>query len=197
MVARQRACRHFAPDPVPDDDVARILDAAVHAPSAENAQPWVFVVVRDADQRRRIAELTRRLWDGGAGQHSRPRLAADLFAEVDGSVRSGFGGAPVLVVVAGDGRDATTRRMLGASIFPAVQNLLLAANALGYGSALMTLATVASAELRQHRRASRGDRADRRRAYRPPGPPPRCTPAEAGRRQDLHRPLPALIGGIE
>ena len=148
VVLRQRACRSFAADPVPDEDVARILDAAVHAPSAENMQPWVFVVVRDPDRRRRIAQLTRGLWDGGAGQHSRPRLAADLFAEVDTAVRTGFGGAPVLVVVAGDGRDAITRRMLGASIFPAVQNLLLAANALGYGSALMTLATVASAELR-------------------------------------------------
>ena len=149
VVLRQRACRAFAPDPVPDEDVARILDAAVHAPSAENAQPWVFVVVRDADRRRRIAELTQRLWDGGAGEHSRPRLPAALFAEVDDAVRSGFGGAPVLVVVAGDGRDSVTRRMLGASIFPAVQNLLLAANALGYGSALMTLATMASAELRR------------------------------------------------
>jgi nitroreductase len=149
VVVRQRACRHFAPDPVPDVDVATMLDAAVHAPSAENAQPWVFVVVRDAGQRQRIAELTRRLWDGGASQHSRARLAADLFTEVDGSVRAGFGGAPVLVVVAGDGRDSTTRRMLPASIFPAVQNLLLAANALGYGSALMTLATVAAAELRE------------------------------------------------
>jgi nitroreductase len=148
VVLRQRACRSFAPDPVPDEDLARILDAAVHAPSAENVQPWVFVVVRDPDRRRRIAQLARGLWDGGAGQHSRPRLAADLFAEVDAAVRTGFGGAPVLVVVAGDGRDSITRRMLGASIFPAVQNLLLAANALGYGSALMTLATVASAELR-------------------------------------------------
>jgi nitroreductase len=148
VVLRQRACRKFAPDPVPDEDVARILDAAVHAPSAENAQPWVFVLVRDTDRRRRIADLTQRLWDGGAGEHSRPRLAADLFAEVDGAIRAGFGGAPVLVVVAGDGRDTTTRRTLGASIFPAVQNLLLAATALGYGSALMTLATVASAELR-------------------------------------------------
>ena len=149
VVVRQRACRFFAPDPVPDDDVATMLDAAVHAPSAENAQPWVFVVVRDAGLRQRIAELTRRLWDGGAGRHSRGRLEAHLFAEVDGSVRTGFGGAPVLVVVAGDGRDTTTRRMLAASIFPAVQNLLLAANALGYGSALMTLATVAPAELRE------------------------------------------------
>jgi nitroreductase len=148
VVLRQRACRDFAPDPVPDEDVARMLEAAVHAPSAENAQPWVFVVVRDADRRRRITELTRRLWDGGAGDHSRPRLAAGLFAEVDGAVRSGFGGAPVLVVVAGDGRDPTTRATLGASVFPAVQNLLLAATALGYGSALTTLPTVAAAELR-------------------------------------------------
>ena len=148
VVLRQRACRDFASDPVPDEDVARMLEAAVHAPSAENAQPWVFVVVRDADRRRRITELTRRLWDGGAGDHSRPRLAAGLFAEVDGAVRSGFGGAPVLVVVAGDGRDPTTRATLGASVFPAVQNLLLAATALGYGSALTTLPTVAAAELR-------------------------------------------------
>jgi nitroreductase len=149
VVRRQRACREFAPDPPSDEDVARMLDAAVHAPSAENAQPWAFVVVRDADRRRRIAELTRRLWDGGAGDHSRPRLAAGLFAEVDGSIRSGFGGAPVLVVVAGDGRDPTTRATLPASVFPAVQNLLLAANALGYGSALTTLPTVAAAELRE------------------------------------------------
>jgi nitroreductase len=148
VVLRQRACRDFAPDPVPDEDVARMLEAAVHAPSAENAQPWVFVVVRDADRRRRIAELTRRLWDGGAGDHSHRRLAAGLFAEVDGAIRSGFGGAPVLVVVAGDGRDPTTRATLEASVFPAVQNLLLAANALGYGSALTTLPTVAAAELR-------------------------------------------------
>lgn len=148
VVLAQRACRAFAADPVPDDDIARMLDAAVHAPSAENAQPWVFVVVRDDEQRRAIGELTRRLWDGGAGEHSRPRVDAGLFAEVDGAIRSDFGGAPVLVVAAGDGRDATTRATLGASIFPAVQNLLLAANALGYGSALTTLTTVAAAELR-------------------------------------------------
>lgn len=148
VVTGQRACRRYAPDPVPAGHIARMLDAAVHAPSAENAQPWVFVVVRDARQRRRIADLTRRLWDAGAAQQSRPRLTAGLFADVDGAIRSGFGGAPVLIVVAGDGRDATTRRMLGASIFPAVQNLLLAATALGYGSALTTLTTVAAAELR-------------------------------------------------
>jgi nitroreductase len=144
----QRACRRFAPDPVPDDDVVRMLDAAVHAPSAENAQPWVFVVARDPALRQAIADLTTRLWTGGARQHSEPRLTPGLLAEVDQATRSGFGGAPVLVIVAGDGSDGTTRRTLAASIFPAVQNLLLAANALGYGSALTTLTTVATDDLR-------------------------------------------------
>jgi nitroreductase len=148
VVLRQRACRSFAPEPVPDDAIDRMLDAAVHAPSAENAQPWRFVVVRDVELRHRIAELTLRLWDAGAGDHSRPRLSPGLFTEVDGAIRSDFGGAPVLVVVAGDGRDGTTRRTLSASVFPAVQNLLLAATALGFGSALTTLTTVAAGELR-------------------------------------------------
>jgi nitroreductase len=54
----------------------------------------------------------------------------------------------VLVVVGGDTRSGTTRRSLPSSVLPAVQNLLLAAAALGYGSALTTLATFASTELR-------------------------------------------------
>ncbi|MEY2462716.1 MAG: hypothetical protein QOH64_854, partial [Acidimicrobiaceae bacterium] len=57
VVLRQRACRSFAPDPVGDDDIERILTAATHAPSAENMQPWVFVVVRDEATRASIGEL--------------------------------------------------------------------------------------------------------------------------------------------
>jgi nitroreductase len=148
VVAGQRACRSFGPDPVPDGDVARMLDAAVHAPSAENTQPWVFVVVRDAARRQAIDALTRRLWSDGARRHSQPRLDAGLFDEVDTATRDGFGGAPIVIVVAGDGRGGTARTTLAASVFPAVQNLLLAANALGYGSALTTLTTLAGDELR-------------------------------------------------
>ena len=47
VVLSQRACRDFSDRPVDDDLVARCLVAATHAPSAENLQPWVFVVVRD------------------------------------------------------------------------------------------------------------------------------------------------------
>jgi nitroreductase len=148
VVLGQRACRSFTDDEVGDDDLVRMLEAAVHAPSAENAQPWVFVVVRDRARRAAIAELTRRLWEGQARAHAEARLDRRLFGEVDRATATGFGGAPVLVVAAGDTRAGTARRALPSSVLPAVQNLLLAAAALGYGSALTTLAAMAGPELR-------------------------------------------------
>src|SRR4051812_44491088 len=66
VVHRQRACRNFASDDVDDDLLGKLLHAATFAPSAENKQPWVFVVVREETTRTRIAELTRQVWDGGA-----------------------------------------------------------------------------------------------------------------------------------
>jgi nitroreductase len=145
VLGAQRACREFTDAPVPDEDVERILAAATRAPSAENRQPWSFVVVRDAAVRAAIADLTRRAWDGGAAAYAAPRLDARLFEAVDAGMRGGMASAPVLVVVAGD---TAATPALDASIWPAVQNLLLAANALGYGAALTTLTTVFEAELR-------------------------------------------------
>ncbi|MDQ1466610.1 MAG: hypothetical protein QOH10_1025, partial [Actinomycetota bacterium] len=57
VVHRQRACRVFSDDPVDDDLLARVLDAATFAPSAENRQPWEFVVVRDPQTRAELGEL--------------------------------------------------------------------------------------------------------------------------------------------
>ena len=50
VLTHQRACRSFLPDPVPDDVIDRILTAATYAPSAENSQPWRFIVVKDAER---------------------------------------------------------------------------------------------------------------------------------------------------
>ena len=148
VVLSQRACRDFAPDPVPDDDLERILEAATHAPSAQNTQPWVFVVVRDDEARRALGDLTKRIWDDGARDFAREHNEAHVFADVDTAIERGFGAAPVVVVVCGDTDAAGSARVLGSSVFPAVQNLLLAANALGYGSALTTLTTFGGDELR-------------------------------------------------
>ena len=147
VVLHQRACRDYTDAPVADDDVERILDAATHAPSGENTQPWVFVVVRDPGVRHAIVELTRRIWMGARGE-AMSRLGTRLAVEVDEGFQRGFGGAPVLVAVGADTTTGVHRNAMPSSIFPAVQNLLLAANALGYGSALTTLTAVAGDELR-------------------------------------------------
>lgn len=147
VALRQRACRDFATDDVPDVDVERIIEAATHAPSAENRQPWVFVVVRDQHARERLNDLTRRLWEGGARDHA-SKAHPGVIADVDAAVARGFGGAPVVIVVAADHGTGLHPSTVGSSLFPAVQNLLLAANALGYGSALTTLTTHAGDEVR-------------------------------------------------
>jgi nitroreductase len=147
VVRRQRACRRFSDTPVPDDMVARALQAATLAPSAENRQPWVFVVVRDAEARAEIGRLNRLAWEGGGRAHSETRLPPRLLADVDRGAMGGISEAPVLVVVGAD-TDRCLPATIGSSLFPAVQNLLLAATALGLGSALTTLPTLLADDLR-------------------------------------------------
>ena len=58
-----RALRRLKPDPVPQEIITRVLDAAIRAPSAGNAQNWAFVVVRDAAQRRALGAIYRKASD--------------------------------------------------------------------------------------------------------------------------------------
>jgi nitroreductase len=146
VVHTQRAARSFLPDEVSDETVGRILKAATHAPSAENSQPFVFVVVRDPDLRQGIGELTARLWQGGARAAEEGRLSPAFLRDVDGGAMGGIAAAPVLIVVCGDTR-LTFAPAMDASVFPAVQNLLLAAHALGLGSTLTTLPVLGGDEL--------------------------------------------------
>ncbi len=146
VVHTQRAARSFLPDDVDDATVTRILTAATHAPSAENSQPFVFVVVRDATLRAAIGALTARLWEGGAKAFEEQRLPPALLRDVHHGATGGIAAAPVLVVVCGDTR-LTHARAMDASIFPAVQNLLLAAHAVGLGSTLTTLPVLGGDEL--------------------------------------------------
>ncbi len=146
VVSRQRACRTFSTEPVSDDDLAALLEAATYAPSAENRQPWEFVIVRDAAARATIGELTQRAWEAYGRPFSETRLSPSVLADVDRGATGGIAGAPVHVVVCVDlerGLEAT----IGSSLFPAIQNLLLAATAVGLGSALTTLTTTFAGEL--------------------------------------------------
>ena len=103
VVARQRACRSFSSEAVDDDAIARVLDAATFAPSAENSQPWEFVVVRDeatrvADRRPLAARVGRRTVARSPKAASRPTL----LAEVERGATGGVADAPVNIVVCAD-----------------------------------------------------------------------------------------------
>jgi nitroreductase len=136
----QRACRRFDPDgKVLDADLERMLQAAVHAPSAENTQPWSFVVVRDDQTRAQLADWWTETWNAGGGDFVRQSLDDKvLVADLEyGFNRGGFAAAPVVVVVCAD-TERVPEIYAPSSIYPAVQNLLLAAADLGYASCLTT-----------------------------------------------------------
>ena len=146
VVSRQRAYRAFAAEDVEDALIEQLLAAATFAPSAENRQPWEFVVVRDPDTRARIGGLSRRAWETHGRAFSESRLSPGMLADVDRGATGGVADAPVNIVVCADvhrGLEAT----IASSIFPAVQNLLLAATALGLGSALTTITAGFRAEM--------------------------------------------------
>jgi nitroreductase len=146
VVVSQRACREFADKPVSDNDLRLILRAATFAPSAMNHQPWTFVIVRSAEARKALAIIMRELWEGGGREATEGRVPDTLLHEVDLGFTKTLQDAPVMIVVAGDTRVAPLEQ-LPWSIYPAVQNLLLAATSLGLGSALTTMATFRAAEV--------------------------------------------------
>ncbi len=141
-------CRFYRPDPVPDDVLRRVLDAARWAPTGGNRQGVRFIVVRDPGRRRQLKAWYLPLWEQYVSRATSrdgapmPRLLAnaDHFAHHLDEV-------PVLIVVCAQLGDlmATDRHLDrlslvgGASVYPAVQNLLLAARAEGLGTALTTL----------------------------------------------------------
>jgi len=142
------SCRHYRPDPVPDDVLARVLDGARYAPTGGNRQGVRFLLVRDADKRRALRDLYVPLWEqyiARAGARPGAPLPK-LVAAADHMARH-LDEVPVLIVVCAQLADllATDRHLDrlsvvgGGSIYPSVQNLMLSARAEGLGSALTTL----------------------------------------------------------
>jgi len=140
VMLAQRACRRFDPDArVPDSDIEQMLQTAVHAPSAENTQPWSFVVVRDDENRKLLADWWTETWNAGGGDFIKSSLDDQVLVNdlEYGFNRGGFAAAPVVIVVCAD-TERVAEIYAASSIYPAVQNLLLAAADLGYGSCLTT-----------------------------------------------------------
>ncbi len=135
-----RALRRFKPDPIPDDVLFQLMDAAIRAPSGQNAQDWRFVLVRDRDHKRKMQEWAEIPWrryqarfsEHADGMDSLPRSQRLSLKSVEHLVHH-LAETPVIIVVLGlKGRHSTP----GGSTFPAVQNLLLGARGLGLSGSI-------------------------------------------------------------
>ncbi len=130
LFRHQRAIRAFTDEDVPDALVDQVLSAAIHAPSGSNTQPWHFIVIRDQAVKNAISEVYEEV-RATAYRSTTPSARDD---------RQPLSAAPVLIVACVN-TPASGRAGLqtGASIYPSVQNILLAARAIGLGSVLTTL----------------------------------------------------------
>ncbi len=137
--------RRLKPDPVPAELIHKILEAGVAAPSGGNMQRWRFLVVRDPEIKRTVGAYYKRAWDEGVGPRYRagapaPGTSGERFARMLDAAQylaDHIHEAPVWIVPCMGG--AAPTRTAGSSIYPAVQNILLAARALGLGATLTTL----------------------------------------------------------
>ena len=167
-----RAMRWLKPDPVPPQLIQRILEAAIQAPNAGNRQNWLFMVVQDAEQRRRIGAIYYKVSQWVLQRyHHQNRPAHQSQAEYDHMMSGGvhlyehMGDAPVLLVpclrlnpvelpaeIPAEVRSAMMEASpwtAGASIYPAVQNIILTCRALGLGTVLTTNHTIAEDEIKE------------------------------------------------
>ena len=159
-----RSLRRLKPDPVPEELITKILDAAIRAPSGGNAQNWAFVVVRDPGQRQKLGMIYRKASDIAEAMYAArvrpPHLTERQFARLmtaGAHLWQHMGEAPVLLLPCGrrpafpprealppdiavrwEDEIAYADRIRGASIYPAVQNIILACRSLGLGTVITT-----------------------------------------------------------
>ena len=159
-----RAVRRLRPDPIADDVLQRILQAAAWAPSGGNVQPWRIVVVRDEAKRRAVGDLYRPQW-ARYGENARQGLAALEGEALEKRTRmldacdhlgEHMGEAPLILVFCFNPThmaitDADLARpsvVGGGSVYPALQNAMLACVEEGVGCTLTTLLCFAEDEMK-------------------------------------------------
>ena len=137
-----RSMRRLKPDPVPDDLLRQVLEAGSYAANGGNMQNWRFLVIRDPAVKAEAGQWYRKAWHEIVGPRYRsggpaPGTTAEAFGRMLNAAEylaDHFHEAPVWIVPCAPGP-----RSAGSSIFPAVQNILLACRALGLGATLTTL----------------------------------------------------------
>ena len=158
-----RSMRRLKPDPIPEEILKKIIDAGVHAPSGSNFQNWAFILVQDSDDKRFIRDHYLKTYQELARLGSIPAME-DLPPDRQRMFASAvylaehMHEAPV-ILLACTGTDFPTyanadnprsiTATLHASIYPAIQNILLACRALGVGATLTTVHYFFEDELKQ------------------------------------------------
>jgi nitroreductase len=144
----QRAIRRLKPDPVDDGLVLHLIELALKAPTGSNAQSWEFIVVKDAAVKAKLGKLNRLAFGlyGGIGRRQMRKAGNHAMLRIIEAVQwqaDHFDEIPVVVVACLNGWippwPPLAPSSLYGSIYPSVQNLLLAARAAGLGAALITL----------------------------------------------------------
>ncbi len=144
VMQTQRAIRRWTDQPVDRDTIERIIQAACWAPSGSNSQPWGFLVVTDDGIRERLAEAIRNWFTAGLADRPDPsqlpdptqrRMLTGAFNLFDN-----FAAAPVWIIpcLVRPESPAADGLIAGSSIYPSIQNLMLAARAEGLGTVLTT-----------------------------------------------------------
>ena len=154
-IAGRKSIRRFKDQPVPDEDIRKILDAGRLAPSANNTQPWSFLVIKNKEKLRMMAGAVRDMVDKMIPFAEDDKQAQRL-AAYKGTYYTFFEKAPVVIAVFMEGYDAGTEKLLARMGYPAedikrlrpvpglqsvaaaIEHMLLATHALGYGACWMT-----------------------------------------------------------
>jgi nitroreductase len=168
-----RSIRKLSADPVPQDMMTRVLETATQASSAGNAQNWVFMVVRDPELRAKLGAIYRKGSDIASTVYAargRPEhLSEAQYQRIMGSgawLWDHLAEAPVILIpclrlramparealppeISYDDEVAYLDRIRGASIYPAIQNIILACRALGLGTVLTTNHLRCEADLKE------------------------------------------------
>jgi nitroreductase len=146
-----RAMRYFLPDPVPNSAVEKVIWAGTRASSANNCQPWDFVVVQAAKVRARLGALFAPLASAEIAQSVGEPTARRTVAGAMNLLAS-LREVPVLIFVCGQNNypeQAPDPTFMYSAVYAAAQNMVVAARALGLGAAFTTIHRFAEPEVRE------------------------------------------------
>lgn len=195
VMATARTIRRFTGEPVDDATLGRCLEAATWAPSGANAQAWRFVVLRSPEMRAVVGRAAAQALEVIAPVYGMSRPAADDHSRRARTNRATYelhdrAGELTSVLFAQQRFPTASDLLLGGSIFPAMQNFLLAARAQGLGACPTSWASYGGEPLlRSAVRGSRRLDAGRARGGGLAPRPPRPGTTPSGLRRRLLRPV--------